>query len=220
MQGLIRCVVVAGTLLGCGPGGVGPMGDDTPPMDAPAGPSGLIIEWSTSPAIPSTGGPVTITQARFQLSSLRVVGDAGAGDSRTTITNIEMGFSWSGSEPTPPDMIFNDAPTGLYSQVALSFDGGSNESYEIRGRAMVGSEDLEYRIEDDRPLAFNVPIDTMVTPGEMTTVRLRINFTHAIDSLEMSTLDRSDGRLELSDGDAQMPMFRAKLIESFEIVSP
>src|SRR5258708_7936090 len=49
MQGLIRCVLVAGTLLGCGPGGVGPQ-DDTQVSDAPLGPSGLVIEWSSSPA--------------------------------------------------------------------------------------------------------------------------------------------------------------------------
>jgi hypothetical protein len=220
MQGLIRCAVVAGMLLGCGPGGIGPQDDTQDPKDAPPGPAGLIVEWSSAPSIPSPAGTVTIEKARFIMASLRVVGDAGPGDPRTTQNNMVLGFAWSSPEQQPTAITFNDAPTGRYSQVALSFDGGTNEAYEIRGQVTVGSNDIEYRIEDDKPLAFNVPIDTMVMPGEMATVKLKINFTAALSVIDFPNLDMSDGRYELQDGDAQMPMFRTKLIESFEVISP
>jgi hypothetical protein len=215
MQGSIRCVFVAGLLLGCDPGDT-----STPDDGSNAGASGLVIEWSSSPSTwPSTADGVTLERARFAMSSLRVVGDAGPGDPRTTQDAMEIAFAWSDSGQSPTTITFDDAPTGLYSQIAIVFDGGSNDAYQIRGTVDLGTETLEFRIEDSNPLTFNVAIDEMVSPGETATIPLRINFIHALDSLDFATLDRSDGRLELEDGDPQMSMFRLKLIESFEIVS-
>jgi hypothetical protein len=219
MQAPIRCALIAGMLLACD------TGDTTTPMaDAPdvPGDSGLVVEWSSSPAAwPSTTNNVTLTRARFGLKSLRVVGDAGPGDPRTTASALEMGFAWSGSEERPSSIPFDDAPPGLYSQVALVFDALTSDSdaYELRGMVDVGGDDYEFRIEDSRPLTFNVAIDEMLSPGEQATIMLRINFTHALDSIDWQNVDTSDGRKELEDGDSQMSTFRAKLIESFEIVS-
>ena len=200
-------------------------GDTTTPMaDAPdvPGDSGLVVEWSSSPAAwPSTTNNVTLTRARFGLKSLRVVGDAGPGDPRTTASALEMGFAWSGAEERPSSIPFDEAPPGLYSQVALVFDSLTSDSdaYELRGEIELGGDDYEFRIEDSRPLTFNVAIDEMLSPGEQATIMLRINFTHALDSIDWSNVDTNDGRKELDDGDSQMSTFRAKLIESFEIVS-
>ncbi len=211
MQGTIRCVVVAGMLVGC-------HADDTTGADAAVGPSGMIVQWSTAPGLPSSiDNGISIERARFALGSLRVVGDAGPGDPRTTASAVEMCFAWSALCANPEDIAFDDAPTGLYSQVALEFDGDSNDAYEIRGHVVVGSDELEYRIEDSSPLAFNVDIDEMVSPGETATVKLRINFAHALEAVAWDTIDVNDGRLELASGDAQMSSFRAKLAESFEI---
>jgi len=216
MQGLIRCALLAGTLLGCGPGGVQMTGDDVmPTSDAPPGAHGLIIEWSSAPAIPSSGSP-SVEEARFALNSLRVVGDAG--DIRRGMT--DMRFNWSGSEPTPMAMTFADAPTGLYSEIALAFDGGSsNDSYEIRGQVDVTGSNYEYRIEDADPISFNVPIAVMVTPGKMTVVKLRINFMLAVDSVDWSSVDVSDGRKEIDENSDEIPAFRTTLIQSFQVES-
>jgi hypothetical protein len=216
MQGLIRCGLIAGLLLGCNAGGVDPTGDDVmPPSDAPAGPHGLVIEWSSSPTLPGSGNP-SVEQARFYLEKLRVVGDIGEVEHPMT---GDLRFNWSGSEPTPMSMTFDDLPTGRYSQISLTFDGGSNDAYEIRGHVDVNSNDYEYRIEDSNRLAFTVQIDAMVMPGMMTLIKLRINFTNAIDSVDWENVNVSDGRKELGDGDPGMPAFRTKLMQSFEIVS-
>lgn len=216
MQGLIRCGVIAGMLLGCGPGGIGPQ-DDTPVDDAPIGPHGLILEWSSSPSdILSEVNGVTLKEARFALDTLRVVGDAGPGDLRTTKMGLDL--RWN-KDVEPGDVTFDNAPTGLYSQVALDFDGGTNESFRIEGTVVINSNTEAFKLESDNPVTFNIPIDVMVSPGMMSTIKLRVNFTHAFDSLDWATLDISDGKRELSDGDAQMSLFRTKLIESFEIVS-
>ena len=217
MQAPIRCAVVAGMLLGCDAGHT-----NTPP-DADAsvdpGPSGLVIEWSTSPStLPGTANNVTVNRARFALDRLRVVGDAGPGDPRTTATTVEMCFQWTSQCTMPETITFDDAPTGLYSQVALVFDGhDAMDSYEIRGSVVVDGDSSEFRIEDRIPLAFNVAIDEMVSPGESALVKLRINFMHALDSLDWKNVDKSDGRYEIDEGDSEIVMFRTKLIESFEI---
>jgi hypothetical protein len=219
MQAPIRCALIAGMLLACDTGDT-----TTPTADAPdvPGDSGLVVEWSSAPsAWPSTTNNVTLTRARFGLKSLRVVGDAGPGDPRTTASALEMGFAWSGAEERPSSIPFDDAPPGLYSQVALVFDAltSDGDAYELRGMVEVSGEDYEFRIEDNNPLTFNVAIDEMLSPGEQAAIRLRINFTHALDSIDWQNVDTSDGRKELDNGDSQMSTFRAKLIESFEIVS-
>jgi hypothetical protein len=213
MQGSIRCVFLAGMMLGCDPG------DTSTPADSDMpGPSGIRIDWSSSPSSwPSTLDSVTLERARFAMNSLRVVGDAGPGDPRTTQTAMELGFAWTDSEQRPTAITFDDAPTGLYSQVAIVFDGGSNDAYEIRGQVVVDTQTWEFRIEDANALTFNVAIDEMVMPGETALIPLRINFMHALDSVNWANVDISDGRLELDNNSSQMPTFRAKLIESFEI---
>jgi hypothetical protein len=223
MQGLIRCGVIAGLLVGCGAGGIGPQ-DDTQHDDADVGPSGLIIHWSSAPSDwPSTVNGVTLERARFAVESLRVVGDAGPGDMRTTATTLEMGFDWTSDGQRPEDITFDDAPTGRYSQVAIVFDhtsgSGPDDSYEIRGTVDVNSQNWDFRIQDANPLPFNVAIDEMVTPGEVATINLRINFTHALDSVNWSSISPSDGRLEIDESDSMITVFRQKLIESFEVVS-
>ena len=107
MQGLIRCGLLAGLLLGCNAGGVDPTGDDVmPPSDAPGGPHGLVIEWSSSPTLPSTGNP-SVEEARFLFGRLRVNGDAG--DIEYPMPG-ELRFNWGGSEPTPMAMTFDNVP--------------------------------------------------------------------------------------------------------------
>lgn len=222
MQGSIRCVFVAGCLLGCQPGGIGAQ-DDAPDLDATLGPSGIRVAWSSTPVTwpGALGDSLTLTEAHFALNSLRVVGDAGPGDPRTTIGNMEMGFD---AATRPTDITFDDAPTGLYSQVAIVFDrtssgSGSDDSYDIRGLVTIDDDEVEYRIQDDKPLTFNVNIDEMVSPGESAVISLRINFQHALESLDFEMLELDNGRRELQDGDPQMPLFRSKLVESFEVIA-
>jgi hypothetical protein len=192
----------------------------TPADSGGDGPSGIELQWSSAPSgWPSTVDGVTLERARFLMSSLRVVGDAGPGDPRTTQSAMELGFAWTSTDQRPTTITFDDAPTGLYSQVAIVFDGGSNDAYEIRGTVDVGSDTYEFRIEDGTPLTFNVAIDEMVSPGDTAIIPLRINFSHALDSLDWASLDISDNRIELDDGDPEMSLFRTKLVESFEIVS-
>ncbi len=216
MQGSIRCVVVAGVLSACSPGAT-----DTPPPDVPdvPGTSGLVIEWSSSPADwPSASvAGISLQRARFALDSLRVVGDASPGDPRTTASAVIM--DWD-AQQRPASITFDDAPPGLYSQVALAFESpGDGDTYRIDGKVEVGGDVHDFRIEDTERLTFNVAIDEMLSPGEQAVISLRVNFILAIQSVDWANVEASDGRKELEDDDPEMAAFRTKLVESFEIVN-
>lgn len=213
MQGPIRCVVVAGLLIGCS-------GDDTnvPLPDGPVGGSGgLVVMWSTSPETwPSTTNGITLDRAELAIDSLRVVGDAGPGDPRTTASNFVVRWDDNSS---PDDLMFSDAPTGLYSQVSMAIDGHlTTDSFDIRGTATAESETKDFEIDGDAPLAFTVQIDRTLTPPDVTTIKIRINFTHALEAIDFKQLDTSNGKWQLEDGDSQMAAFRQALGESFEVV--
>ena len=212
MQGTIRWVVIAGLLSACHT-------DDTNPPDVPPGSSGLVVRWSSAPTTwpGDLGNGVTIDSARFKMDSLRVIGDAGPGDPRTSATAYEARWD-EGTKPA--DNVFADAPPGLYSQISISIDGHLTEaSYELRGHVFVSSQQYEYRIEDQNALTFTVQTDKMLAPGGEATIGLRVNFIHAIDVVNFAALPVEEGRLELESGNAQMPTFRANLVESFEIVN-
>jgi hypothetical protein len=99
----------------------------TPADSGDGGLSGIELQWSSAPSgWPSTVDGVTLERARFLMSSLRVVGDAGPGDPRTTQSAMELGFAWPSTDQRPTTITFDAAPTGLYSQVAIVFDGGIN----------------------------------------------------------------------------------------------
>lgn len=191
--------------------------DDTDAPDAGDGDdSGLVVRWASTPTTwpADLGSGVTIDRARFKIDSLRVVGDAGPGDPRTTATSFEI--RWD-SETHPSDLVFEQAPPGVYSLVALSIDAHLvDAAFEIRGHVFVENTEWEYRIEDDAPLGFSVGIDARLAPGGRADVRIRIDFAHALDAVDFRNLPTVDGHLELNSYDSQMPTFRRTLIESFQ----
>jgi hypothetical protein len=198
-------------------------GDDThvPGPDAAGdgigGTGGLVVQWGSVPETwpGDLGGGMTIERASFSFDNLRVVGDAGPGDPRTTASGFMV--RWD-DDTTPSDLMFSDAPSGLYSQVSMAIDGHlSTETFDIRGHVNVSGTDYEYRIDGDNALAVTVLIDKTLTPPATATVTLKINFGVALGALDFSTLDIDNGRIELDDSDSEMSVFRQKLVESFEI---
>lgn len=208
MQGLIRCVVVAGLVSAC-------HADDTTTPDAETGDAGLTVKWSsrpeTWPAQLDTG--VTLTSARFACDSLRVIGDAEPGDMRTTAQSFEV--RWEGSD-APDSIKFADAPPGLYSQLALLFDGHvTAPSYKLEGTVVLNGNTEDFVIEDDNQLAVTVSLEKLVSPGAISTIRIDIDFGHALEAVKWDLLPKNDGKLELETGNPDLADFRKKLIESF-----
>src|SRR5450631_992612 len=123
MQSVVPTCLLLGVIAACH--GSDPGAPDGSMLDGDGSSSdrGLSITWATSPnTIPGeTGGDgLSIASMTFRLANLRVIGDAGPGDTRTSVDSIELDWA-AGAKPNA--VSFADAPTGLYSRVILVVDG-------------------------------------------------------------------------------------------------
>lgn len=174
---------------------------------------GLALSWSSEPSnIPGeVDGNVTISSMLFRVANLRVVGDAGPGDTRTSVDQIEL--SW-GAGPAPGDVEFNDAPTGLYSHVVMLVEGNIPAySYEIKGTARVNGNPKPFYIHDLSPVGISMDTNTMLEPGQQTSLGIEVRIDQALQSLNFGALDDQMGTLVLDTFDDQMDDFRSKLAD-------
>src|SRR3569832_660591 len=68
---------------------------------------GLEVRWSAQ--LPgSVSSDITVSSLLFRIASLRVIGDAGPGDNRTSADSLDVQWSVDGG---PQPITFADAPT-------------------------------------------------------------------------------------------------------------
>ena len=144
--------------------------DDQSQPDAP-GSAGVAVAWITDPAM--VPGRVEdgfdLTSVQFHLRNLRVVGDAGAGDARTTAPVAELGWN-DKAQPAPIE--FPDAPPGLYARMLFSIDRGSTPyAYELHGTAETLTGREPYAILDPDPIAVDLDYQIEAAAGRRTTRR-------------------------------------------------
>jgi hypothetical protein len=217
MNRAMRVLLLGVFLVGCGKGT--PEGPDAAP-DTPSGPPGLNVAWHARPS--SIPGAVTdkimISSATFRPQLLRVIGDAGPGDFRTTVAQPNL--AWSAGV-TPPTITFSSAPTGLYSEVLVEVDGlFIDYSYEIHGQIHRDSDnkDWPFEIHDRNNLEVSITnVGTTLNPGANVTITIRVDFEHALTSVNYDQLTVDGSNLELDTNDSQMDSFRHALEESFSI---
>jgi hypothetical protein len=183
---------------------------------------GLTITWATSPSsIPGdTGGDDgSITTMTFRVANLRVIGDASAGDDRTSVDSIEL--DWAAGA-TPNAVSFADAPAGLYSKVILLADGNLIDySYELAGTTKLDGNTLPYQIHDRSPLAISLDTSTMLEPNQTASLGITIRIDQALQSLDFHKLSNQSGTLVLDTFDDAMGDFRNKMMSSvFETDHP
>jgi hypothetical protein len=183
---------------------------------------GLSITWATSPnTIPGNtdgGGDGSITTMTFRLGNLRVIGDASAGDDRTSVDNIELDWA-ANMKPNP--VSFADAPTGLYSKVILLADGIITYSYELAGTTKLDGNIMPFQIHDRLPLAISVDTSVMLEPNQTASLGITIRIDQALQSLDFSKLSNQSGTLVLDTFDDAMSDFRNKMMSSvFEADQP
>src|SRR6185503_15945876 len=120
MQGMIRCGVLAGCLVACHT--TEPAIPDSGGPDGSSGAAGMHVTWSSSPAMwpGAIAGGFQLDNATFLFDNLKVIGDAGPGDDRTTANAFQL--HWDATN-MPTTIDFADAPTGVYSKVAFQIDG-------------------------------------------------------------------------------------------------
>ena len=173
---------------------------------------GLSVNWSTEPTtIPGeAGGGITVTSMTYRLANLRVIGDAGPGDTRTSIDSIVLDWA-TGMKPAP--VSFADAPTGLYSRVIILADGNLvNYSYELAGMAKVDGNTMPFQIHDRSPLAIALNADAMLEPNQDVSLDITIRIDQALQSLDFHKLSNNGGTLVLDTFDDAMSDFREKMM--------
>ncbi|HEX7701476.1 MAG TPA: hypothetical protein VF403_12155 [Kofleriaceae bacterium] len=176
---------------------------------------GLSITWATSPnTIPGETGDdgLSIASMTFRLANLRVIGDAGPGDTRTSVDSIELDWA-AGAKPNA--VSFADAPTGLYSRVILVVDGNLIDySYELAGTTKLDGNLTPYRIHDRSPLAISLDTSAMLEPNQTASLGITIRIDQALQSLDFSKLSNQSGTLVLDTFDDAMSDFRNKMMNS------
>jgi hypothetical protein len=214
MQAAVRSTLLAGWVCACHSAPAAQPDGVAPPDGPNGGASGLHVTWASTPTIPGMASSnVTINSVLFRVDDLRVIGDAGSGDPRTSQESFEL--KW-GASARPDEIVFGDAPTGVYSKVTLQADGHLiDNSYEITGSVRINDVMKDFEIHDRDALTANVDISVMLEPGGRANVPLRLRFDEALGVIDFTTLRVDDGKLELDTLDLQMPVFRTKLAASF-----
>jgi hypothetical protein len=190
--------------------------DDQSLPDAP-GSAGVAVAWITDPVI--VPGRVEdgfdLTSAQFHLRNLRVVGDAGAGDARTTAPIAELAWN-DKTQPAPIE--FPDAPPGLYARMLFSIDRGSTpNAYELHGTAQTVTGREPYAILDPDPIAVDLDYQIEAAAGRRTTIVTRIEFDDVLDVVDFDAAPLIGGVRTISTGDPQLAVIRVEVRKAFGV---
>jgi len=222
MQGMIRCGVLAGCLVAClgACNSTSPATPDSGSPDGSTGAAGMHVTWSTSPEMwpGAIASGFQLDNATFLFDNLKVIGDAGPGDDRTSANAFQL--HWDATN-MPATIDFTDAPTGVYSKVSFQIDGHLiQSSYKLHGHVTVGSVSVPFEIEDREELSLSLQCNRTLAPGGSVTIDVVLDFTDALKSVDWTKVHTDDsGNLELDTTDSQMPAFRDKFSKAFAIDS-
>ena len=204
-------------LAGCpGPAPNTDGGADTPPQSA-----SLHVTWNPLPdVIPgSAGSNITITDAEFGVESLRVVGDAGPGDPRTFVQNLDL--NWD-ADDKPDPITFANAPPGLYSRMEwlLATSNQLREdnplyAFEIEGTVEIDDNTEQFRIRESAQLPIAFEVQANLQPPSDATVAVRVDLIRIVTAVNYRDLPIVEGERLLAPGDPQMSGIRQKVVEAF-----
>lgn len=197
----------------CGGSDVG-SSDASPPFDSTGNGPGLVVPFATESPIPGAAKhDVVLSRVLFRLAYLRIIGDAGPGDTRTSRDHFQL--EWKDGT-NPPSVAFADAPAGLYSKVSIRADGETvAPSYEIVGSVTAKDGVFPFRIHDLEPLEISIDTGVALDPGQTAEVLVRLELDSAFDGINFSDLPLDQGVLDFATDDRQMPKFRNRMRSAF-----
>lgn len=190
--------------------------DSSTGADGSSGSRGLFVAWRISPQVPGVINNVaTVESVAFRVSTLRVIGDAGPGDPRTTQSSLLLGWNQS---MEPGKVAFASAPSGLYSKVAAQIDGQLiDDSYLIAGHVTVAGTRYPFVIRDRFAVNVSLNITSQLEPGGEADVPIAIDLNHCVGAIDWTLVHNDAGVLQLDTDDDWIPQFRQKLVESFSV---
>ncbi len=205
-------MLVIALLAGC------PAGGDDDDTDGGVDATRLTLTWSVVPSVP---GPVvtglTVQELHIAYSSVRLIGDAAPGDSRTSRDAIEL--EWDGDR-RPPPIDFPEAPPGMYTRLEFGV-GGASETFAIHGTVDIGGTPTQFEIEDEAPNPVTLePLDVDLPAGASKTLPLEIDLAPVLALVPFDQLPTINGELTLRRSDPRMTPVRAAMAASVKLVAP
>jgi hypothetical protein len=190
-------------------------------IDGNGGQAGIDLAFQAVPAPPTTlegDGEVRVTEIRFDLFDVRVIGDAAPGDERTWRAHAELTFK---DGQNPPPVVYEDAPPGMYSQLKWTVGDGAN-GVSVRGTVRVDGVDdpVPFELEDEDPHPMERPLSVTLPAGGKVVLTLRVDTAVLLNGIDIGALPFEDGKFKLEDDDPQMDVFRANLAAALSVYSP
>jgi len=211
-------IVLLVGLAGC----PGPAPSDDAPVDmAPPQSATLHVTWNPRPDVlpGDVNSSISVDRVTFGIDSLRVVGDAGPGDPRTSIDHLKL--EWDSSDK-PDAITFDNAPPGLYSRMEWLLDTRNllREDdpiyvFEIVGDVDISGSDEKFRLRETAQLPISFDIQADLLPPNDATIDVRVDVERIVTAVDFESLPKVDGERLLDHGDPQMPAIRAKVVEAF-----
>jgi hypothetical protein len=193
----------------------GCQGAGTPPvdaLDAVVATPGLFVRWNAQPSVPGpVSASVTLSRVTFQVDRFEVQSDADGGTS-----HARYPLTWSASTAPAPEA-FPDAPSGLYSRVAITFGGFFENAYEIEGTWLDHDTATPFRIADRITLKTSLELSATLSAGGAATIGVALELSDTLASIDFHRLHDDHGVLELSTGDPQLLEFRERLAKAFVV---
>lgn len=209
--------IVAGlVLLAACPSGMPPDQPDGPPLDALIGENSLRIRFQADQDLPGmTADDRTLEQVRFHADSVRAIGDAAPGDSRTTEADYRM--YWEESQ-SPETIRFDEAPAGVYSTIEVRLELGDDEEehgFRIEGTVLLDAVWVPFEIEDDTALTITIATSTTLAPGGSENVDIDVDLARIIADIDFSQFPIIEEKIEIGDGDPEITAIRTAIREAF-----
>lgn len=183
---------------------------DVGDVDADTGVSALELEWKLDPRLNDEPvGPLrlVVTEARFSLEDLRVVGDADV----LQRSSYELDFE----RDDAPLLRFAPAAPGIYASFV-----GRIKAYRVRGTIELEGEEWEFEISDEPPpsVGYAIPLQNVeVLPGETERVKLEIEIERVIEEIDWSMVEVDDGVLEVEKDSDVIDDVRDELGDAFQV---
>ncbi|MBC7976719.1 MAG: hypothetical protein H7138_17230 [Myxococcales bacterium] len=181
-------------------------------LDAKTEDVGLFITWQADPQLP---GPVTSTvalsAATFRVDRFEVQSDANGPTSR-----VRFPLIWN-LEDKPAAETFPEAPPGLYSRISITLGGFFANSYELEGTWLDAGKARPFRISDFATVKATCETSKRLEAGGAARIALVLDLEEALAGVDFKRVREINGRLELANGDPQLPKFRERLRDAFHI---
>lgn len=164
---------------------------------------GLRIRFTTDQPVPGeVAADRRFEEVHLRAGSVRAIGDAAPGDSRTTRNEYEL--RWHESD-TPEAIVFEEAPVGLYSsvEVRLEAEGDDDDAFELEGRAMIEESWFDFEIHGRDSLTIMIATSTELEIGGTATIEIDVDLASMIAGLDFSEFPQVEGRIEI-DGDSTL----------------